>query len=131
MKKDGPEYNKAWGIFKGTTGDYQTLKLLSPEIRYPYYCGDIAALQWYVNSGGTDQEFFFDQDRVYVCLPGDETRLIYTEGNNAGTVEQGSTNTERFHRTVFVGQIPVAPAIVVLLAALCGVGIIVLFRHRQ
>ncbi len=128
LKKDGPEYKKAWSIFKATTGDYQTLKLLSPEIRYPYYCGDIAALQWYVNSGGTNKEFFFDQNGVYVRLPGNETRLGQ---NNAGTVYQRPIDTESSDRTVFIGQIPIAPAIVVLLAALCGVGIIVLFRHRQ
>ena len=42
LKKHGSYYKKAWGIFKATTGDYRTLKLLSEDIKYPYYSGDIA-----------------------------------------------------------------------------------------
>ncbi len=81
LKKSGNCYKKAWGIFKATSSDYQTLKLLSKDIKYPFGQQDIAALEWYINSGGTEKDFFFSNDTVFVNRPNGEELKIYPKEN--------------------------------------------------
>lgn len=130
LKKYGSYYQKAWGIFKATTGDYETLKLLSEDIKYPYYSGDIAAIEWYVNSGGTEKEFFFDQNRVYVSRPNGETRLIYTGENSAVTDKPKIVNTKKSDYTLFVDMKSVVFMIIVL-CAVCAAAIIIIIIKRK
>ena len=130
MKKHGSYYKKAWGIFKATTGDYRTLKLLSEDIKYPYYSGDIAAIEWYVNSGGTEKEFFFDQNRVYVSRPNGETHLIYTGENSAGADQPEIIYTKKSDNTLFVDMKSVVPAIAVL-CAVCAAAIAVIVKRKR
>lgn len=81
LKKSGTYYKKAWGIFKATSGDYKTLKLLSEDIKYPYCNGDIAAIEWYINSGGVEKEFSGIGNTVFVNRPNGERLQIYPKEN--------------------------------------------------
>lgn len=130
LKKHGSYYKNAWGIFKASTGDYRTLKLLSEYIKYPYCSGDIAAIEWYVNSGGTEKEFFFDQNRVYVSRPNGETRLIYTGENSAGADQPEIINTKKSDIALFVDMKSVVPAIAVL-CAVCAAAIIIIIKRKR
>ncbi len=130
LKKYGSYYKNAWGIFKATTSDYMTLKLISEDIKYPYYSGDIAAIQWYVNSGGTEKEFFFDQNRVYISRPNGETRLIYTGENSAGTDKPKFINSKKSDTTLFVDMKSVVLVIAVL-CAVCAAAITIIIKRKR
>jgi len=77
LKKAGSYYKNAWGVFKASSGDYRTLKLLSEDISYYQGMGDIAAIEWYVNSGGTEKDFYFRESAAYVKRPNGEDIKIY------------------------------------------------------
>ncbi|KKM09700.1 hypothetical protein SY88_17285 [Clostridiales bacterium PH28_bin88] len=77
LKKSGAYYKQAWGIFKADSGDYKTLKLVTEYIKYPSIKGDMAAIEWYVNSGGTDKDFSFEGNTVFVSRPNGERIQIY------------------------------------------------------
>lgn len=47
------------GYFKSNSGDYKTLKLESLNVTTPGLLGDLACIQWYVNTGGKENDFFF------------------------------------------------------------------------
>ncbi len=121
LKKYGSYYKKAWGIFKATNSDYKTLKLLSEDIKYPYYSGDIAAVEWYVNSGGTEKEFFFDGNRVYVKRPNGEILLVYAEVNSS----LSTSNTETANEGINV------KLIILLIALLCASGITIIIKRKR
>ncbi len=53
------------------SGDYKTLKCFHDE-ENPQG-GDVPAIQWYVNSGGTENGFGFSSGRAYVTRPNGET----------------------------------------------------------
>lgn len=128
LKKYGSYYKKAWGIFKATTGDYKTLKLLSEDIKYPYYSGDIAAIEWYVNSGGTEKEFFFNGNRVYVKRPNGETLLVYAgENSSAGTYKPEFDNSAKSVNTLFVN----VKSVILVIAVLCAAVITMIIKRKR
>ncbi|MHB1653945.1 MAG: hypothetical protein ACYCVD_15935 [Desulfitobacteriaceae bacterium] len=58
-------YNGASDIFKADSGDYKDLKILVSEMKYPRGTrAEIAALQWFVNSNGTENNFMFKSDEI-------------------------------------------------------------------
>lgn len=75
LKKTGDYYKKAWGIFKATSGDYKTLKLERLNAPSPGLLGDLACIQWYVNSGGTENDFYFNSNTAYVRRPNGPVQL--------------------------------------------------------
>jgi hypothetical protein len=77
LKKTRDYYKKAWGIFKTTSGDYNTLKLEQLNAPAPYLLGDLACIQWYVNSGAKEDDFFGIYDARYVRRPNGEEVQIY------------------------------------------------------
>lgn len=63
LKKLGDNYKITYGVFKADSGDYKTLKLISEEMRYtPGILADVACIEWYVNSGGTEKDFSVEGD---------------------------------------------------------------------
>jgi hypothetical protein len=76
LKRTGNFYRKAWGIFKASSGDYKTLKLKSVNSPTPGLIGDLAAIQWYVNSGGKEKDFYFSGGTAYVRRPNGQSVQI-------------------------------------------------------
>jgi len=82
LKKTGRVYKKAWGIFEATSGDYKTLILTSLNAPPKSgLLGDLAAIQWYVNSGGTEKEFSFANSTAYVKRSSGQVVQIYPVPN--------------------------------------------------
>ncbi len=77
LKRTGDYYKKAWGIFMATSGDYKTLKLEPLNAPTPGLLGDITCIQWYVNSGGAEKEFFGISSTMYVRRPNGQDVQIY------------------------------------------------------
>jgi hypothetical protein len=90
LKKTGSTYKKAWGIFEATSGDYKTLTLKSHNAPSPGLLGDLAAIQWYVNTGGTEKDFSFSNSTAFVKRPNGQLVQIYpvlNRGENAELYE--------------------------------------------
>lgn len=79
LKKTGDYYKKAWGIFKANSGDYQTLKLESLNAPIPWLLGDLACIQWYVNSGGKENDFHGHNTTMFVRRPNGQDVQIYPD----------------------------------------------------
>jgi hypothetical protein len=77
LKKTGAYYKKAWGVYRASSGDYRTLKLLPEDTGYYAGAADIAAIEWYINSGGVEKDFFFREESAFVVRPNGETVKIY------------------------------------------------------
>lgn len=96
IKKEGSIYRKAWGMFKATSGDFKTLKLITKEMRYPYGESEVAAVEWYINSRGKEHDFFFISDDAYVRRPNGQEIKIYPKSlealNNIVTPEEQQLN---------------------------------------
>lgn len=75
LKDKGSYYQKAWYTVKADSGDYKTLKLLFEDVHFGG--GDIPAIQWYVNSGGKEKDFYFVNTSIYVKRPNGQTVKIY------------------------------------------------------
>jgi len=87
LKKTGDYYKKAWGIFKATSGDYNTLTLEPLNAPTPGLLGDLACIQWYVNSGGTENDFYFNSSTAYVRRPNGPVQLYPLPATETQTVE--------------------------------------------
>ncbi|MDD2420882.1 MAG: hypothetical protein PHC60_10420 [Heliobacteriaceae bacterium] len=79
LKRQGDYYQKAWGIFKADCGDYETLKLAAVNAPTPGLLGDLACIQWYVNSGGKEKDFSFSSGTAYVTRPNGEVLQLYPD----------------------------------------------------
>lgn len=77
LKRTGDYYKKAWGIFKTTSGDYNTLKLESLNAPTEGLRGDLACIQWYVNSDGKENDFYGHYTTWYVRRPNGQDVQIY------------------------------------------------------
>lgn len=81
LKKMGSSYKKAWGIFKADSADFKTLKLLPSNAPTPGLLADLASIEWYVNSGGRENDFSFQGNgyevKAYVKRPNSESFQIY------------------------------------------------------
>ncbi|WP_097027940.1 hypothetical protein [Clostridium peptidivorans] len=96
IKKEGSIYKKVWGMFKATSGDFKTLKLITKEMRYTYGESEVAAVEWYINSRGKEDDFFFINDDAYVRRPNGQEIKIYPKSlealNNIVTPEEQQLN---------------------------------------
>lgn len=77
LKRSGDFYKKAWGIFKANSGDYRTLELESLNCPIPWLLGDLACIQWYVNSGGKENDYFGISGTMYVRRPNGQEIQIH------------------------------------------------------
>jgi hypothetical protein len=55
LNREVTKYTVAWGVFKVSSLDIPTLRVVAG----PLAPGDLAALQWYINSGGRENDFYF------------------------------------------------------------------------
>ena len=77
LKKTSGFYKRAWGIFKADSGDYRTLRLVWGETEKGPCTADIACIEWYVNSGGTENDFSFHSGTAFVKRPNGEVVQVY------------------------------------------------------
>lgn len=75
LNRDAATYSVAWGVFKVSSLELATLEV----IEGPLPRGDLAALQWYLNSGGVENDFYFIGTTAYVRRPDGTSVQIYTE----------------------------------------------------
>ncbi len=73
INKNGQEYAIAMGYYRVTRLDIKTLEILEG----PLPPGDLAALQWYINSGGTENDFYFIESDAYVRHSDGSSTMIY------------------------------------------------------
>lgn len=73
---------------RADSGDYKTLKCLYESVHYQG--GDVPAIQWYVNSGGTENGFAFGSGRAYVDRPNGE-RVDITNISQKVTFDDNGT----------------------------------------
>lgn len=66
LKKTGSGYKVAWGAYRADSGDYKTLKLINENIISQGLRTELGCIEWYVNSGGTENDFFFQGSNAYV-----------------------------------------------------------------
>jgi len=62
LNKEAGMYTVAWGFFEVSSLDIATLKV----IEGPLPAGDLVAFQWYINSGGVENDFYFIGTTAYV-----------------------------------------------------------------
>lgn len=62
LNKEAGMYTIAWGFFEVSSLDIATLKV----IEGPLPPGDLVAFQWYINSGGVENDFYFIGTTAYV-----------------------------------------------------------------
>lgn len=93
LKKVGDYYNKAWAIYKADSGDYRTLKLISQGPVEEGISGELACINWYINSGGTESNFYFNGTKAFVRRPGGQTVQIYPDPAKQRAVSTNITET--------------------------------------
>ncbi len=72
LDKEAGMYTVAWGFFEVSSLDMATLKVIAG----PLPPGDLVAFQWYINSGGVENNFYFIGTTAYVRhSDGTSTRL--------------------------------------------------------
>ena len=96
LKKSGVNYKNAWGIFKADSGDYRTLKLSTANASSTGLLGDLACIEWYVNSGGTENDFSFSNSVAYIKRPNGKVVQIYPKPvSNEAKATGNKTQTEK------------------------------------
>jgi hypothetical protein len=77
LDREGEKYLIAYGIFHVSSLDLQTLEVLDG----PLWRGDLAALEWYINSGGLENDFYFVESTAYVRNSDGTSIQIYPKEN--------------------------------------------------
>ncbi|MDA8228881.1 MAG: hypothetical protein M0T74_14520 [Desulfitobacterium hafniense] len=119
LKKSADFYKKAWGIFKASSGDYRILKLEALNAPTSGLNGDLACIQWYVNSEGKENDFYGISATMYVRRPNGQDVQIYPVP---------TTGTEA---TVFDDKLQVNSLFYVLISIiviLSGIGTIIFLK---
>ena len=100
LKRSGDFYKKAWGIFKSNSGDYKTLKLESLNVTTPGLLGDLACIQWYVNTGGKENDFSFKSGTAFVKRPDGQVIQLYPEQtkNTENTTLSNTVNKQSIQK---------------------------------
>lgn len=96
LKKSQGHYQKAWGIFKASSSDYKTLKLMNDIKHSP----DIAAIEWYINSGGTEKDFYFNEEGVFLKKSNGEELQIYSTTEQGADLSSVTENLPKNHHHV-------------------------------
>ena len=131
LKKTGDYYKKAWGIFKATSGDYNTLTLEPLNAPTPGLLGDLACIQWYVNSGGTENDFYFNSSTAYVRRPNGPVQLYPLPATEVQTVEYKDAINQMQNNQRNNPNFSFAPLIGVVALIGIGTGAFVILRKRK
>ncbi len=83
LKRIGNFYKNAWGTFKADSGDYKSLRLFS-NASASDTTSELACIEWYVNSDGKENDFYFSEDGAYVRRPDGQEIKIYPKPAYAG-----------------------------------------------
>lgn len=114
LKRVGGFYKKAWGIFQADSGDYRTLKLLAFNSKSPGLSADLACIEWYVNSGGTEKDFSFENSNAFVKRPNGEVCQIYPKADfNYAPTTTADLDNEDLKSGLNLGQVLIGAAAVV------------------
>ena len=90
LDKEATKYTMAWGFFKVSSLDIATLEI----IEGPLPPGDLAALQLYINSEGTEKDFYFIGTSAYVRHPDGTSTQLYPPTDEPTEVEPSSDSVE-------------------------------------
>ena len=131
LKKTGDYYKKAWGIFKATSGDYNTLTLEPLNAPTPGLLGDLACIQWYVNSGGTENDFYFNSSTAYVRRPNGPVQLYPLPATETQTVEYKDAMNQIQNTQQNNSNFSFAPLIGVVALIGIGTGAFVILRKGK
>lgn len=91
-------YQAAWGVFKADQSDYKQLNLLADKDSDN---GDLAAIEWFINSAGKERDFFFEGDKAYVKRTNGETLQIYPKPVGQNNALILSTTNSQSNELVF------------------------------
>ena len=83
LDKEAAQYTIAWGCFKVSSLDVDTLEV----IQGPLSPGDLAAFQWYINSRGTENDFYFIGSSAYIRHPDGTATQIYPPTDSPSEVK--------------------------------------------
>ena len=100
LKRYGRYYEKAWGIFKADGGNFKTLKLSQVNAKSPGLSADLACIQWYINSGGNEKDFSFENSNAYVRRPNGQVIQIYPLSSSKDVNITSAENSTDFIRQV-------------------------------
>lgn len=131
LKKTGEYYIKAWGIFKATSGDYNTLTLEPLNAPTPGLLGDLACIQWYVNSGGTENDFYFNSSTAYVRRPNGPVQLYPLPATETQTLEYKDAMNQIQNTQQNNSDFSFAPLIGVVALIGIGTGAFVILRKGK
>jgi hypothetical protein len=91
LNKEAAPYTIAWGIFKVSSLDMATLGIIEGTLPLP----DQMAFQWYLNSEGTERDFYFVGTDAYVRhSDGTSTRLYPSPAASEGSINDEQTTGE-------------------------------------
>lgn len=62
LNKDGAAYVGKWGMYEVTGETYADARLLAID------SGDLAVMQWFMNTGGAEMEVWFDGNKAFVSM---------------------------------------------------------------
>jgi hypothetical protein len=83
LNKEATLYTIAWGIFKVSSLDMVTLEIIEGTLPLP----DQMAFQWYLNSEGTERDFYFVGTDAYVRHSDGTSTRLYPPECEASEVE--------------------------------------------
>lgn len=134
LKKTGNYYRKAWGIYKATSGDFNTLKLEVLNAPTPGLLGDLACIQWYVNSGGKESDFHGHNEFRYVRNPnGQEVQIYPVQSTNGEVVapQKAISTPPANELTLASGKWNGMPYVllVIVIVLLSGIGVFIRRRN--
>jgi len=122
-------YYIKWGAFKVDSGEYKTLKLFKYGLSEGLQ-GDLTTLERYINSDTKDNDFYFDDQKVYLKKANGEVELIYPS-EDLSRNQQRSSEVTTFS-TATSNQEPVPAQHLVIVGGILLLGlVVVVIKHRQ
>lgn len=107
LNKKAVLYTIAWGIFKVSSLDMVTLEIIEGTLPLP----DQRAFQWYLNSEGTEKDFYFVGTEAYVRHSDGTSTRLYPPASEASEVgpstrlEEVADNESQASPEAFEGSI--------------------------
>jgi hypothetical protein len=135
VKRKGDYYKQGWGTFKADSGDYKPLKLLTEDITYSRNNNSVACIEWYVNSGGTENNFSFIGSTAFVTRPNGERLQIYPRQETETSisiipVNNSKVTTETNQREYFRFASILVPLILFFVILACILRVKVRRKHQ-